>query len=245
VPQASIEATFLAVEHGRVDYGVVPIENSTVGVVPETLDMFALTNVKICAETYVSIQHHLLSHAKSLADVKRLYAGPQPANQCRQWVKEHLPHAEILEVMPTSRAAQLAKEDPESAAIANLLTSELTGLPILAERIEDHAQNETRFLVVGFNEPAKTGRDKTSVIFNLRNRPGELYRALGIFDREGVNLSMIESRPAPRAAFEYLFYCDFDGHRLDPNIERTMEALKLHALETIWLGSYPTALSRV
>lgn len=239
----SIHDVFLAVEHGSADYGVVPIENSIAGVVPETLDQFAVTNVKICAETYVPIHHHLVSAAPNLEAVRFVYAGPQPFAQCRRWLRDHVPTAEIIEVVPTSLAARKALDNPEAAAIANRATVELVGIPILAEGIEDHAHNQTRFLVVGFNEPAKTGRDKTSVIFNLRNRPGELYRALGIFDAEGVNLSMIESRPAPRASFEYLFYCDFEGHIRDDNVRKTMEALKGHALETIWLGSYPAAVS--
>ena len=242
VPQESIPDVFLAVEHGTCDYGVAPIENSTAGVVPETLDMFPQTNVKICAETNVSIHHHLLSRCESLEQIQRVYAGPQPANQCKRWLRANLPTAEIIETVPTAKAAERALEDPHGAAIGNKLTAETYAIPALLEHIEDNPHNRTRFIVVGYNEPAKTTSDKTSLMFNLRNRPGELYRALGAFVDHGVNLMMIESRPAQRATFEYIFYCDCSGHRSDAHLKSAIDALKALTLETTILGSYPTAL---
>jgi len=238
-PQESISDVFRAVEHGKADYGVVPVENSVAGVVPETLDLFPQTNVKICAEVYVPIQHHLLTTAESMDRIQRVYAGPQPSQQCRGWLKANLPKAEIIEVVPTAKAAERALGDPNGAAIANRLGAETVGIPILVENLQDNPGNRTRFLVIGYNEPAKTGQDKTSLMFNLKNRPGELYRALGAFDAEGVNLMMIESRPAQRATFEYIFYCDCSGHRTDENLQRALETLKGYALETVILGSYP------
>lgn len=238
MPEETIQDVFQAVEHGRADYGVAPIENSTAGVVPETLDMFPQTNVKICAETYVQIHHHLCSTVKELKDIRRIYAGPQPASQCKRWLRMNLPSAEVIEVVPTAKAAYRALEDPDSAAIANSLGSTTVGLPVVVEHIEDNPQNKTRFIVLGYNEPAKTGNDKTSLMFNLRNRPGELYRALRVFDEENVNLSMIESRPAQRATFEYIFYCDCDGHRTDEKMKRAIANLKNYALESTILGSY-------
>lgn len=240
-PRESIHDVFEAVGRREADYGVVPVENAIAGVVPETLDMFPQTDVKICAEIYVAIEHHLVTNCTSLQDIQRVYAGPQPAQQCRRWLRANLPHAEIVESAPTAKAAARALADPNGAAIANRLGAETVGIPILVERIEDNPHNRTRFLVIGYNEPAKTGRDKTSLIFNLRNRPGELYRALGALDKEGVNLMMIESRPAPRAGFEYLFYCDCVGHRQDEPLQRAIETLKSYALETTILGSYPLA----
>jgi chorismate mutase/prephenate dehydratase len=239
--QDSIRDVFLEVEQSRTQYGIVPVENSIAGIVPETLDMFPLTNVRICAEMYLSVQHHLVSLAPDLASVQRVYTGSQPLNQCRKWLRQNLPKVEFVETVPTSAAAHRALLDPDSAAIAGAYAAEVVGIPILAERIEDDSSNRTRFLVIGFNEPAKTGRDKTSIIFNLRNRPGELYRALGILDREGVNLSMIESRPAANAAFEYLFFCDCNGHRTDDSMIRALADLKSYALETVLLGSYPAS----
>jgi chorismate mutase / prephenate dehydratase len=239
VAQDSISDIFQAVETGKADYGVVPVENSVAGVVPETLDMFPQTNVKICAETYVPINHLLVSTAGSLDQIKRVYAGPQPAAQCKRWLRMNLPNAEIIEVVPTAKAAQRALEDPEGAAIANNLGAESVGIPVVQEHIADNPQNRTRFLVIGYNEPMKTGRDKTSVMFNLRNRPGELYRALEAFYEHGVNLMMIESRPAPRASFEYIFYADCSGHRTDDHLVQAISRLKAQALETTVLGSYP------
>ncbi|HMS55668.1 MAG TPA: prephenate dehydratase [Fimbriimonadaceae bacterium] len=237
----SISDVFLSVDHGEADYGVVPVENAIAGVVPETLDMFPQTNVKICAELYLPIEHHLVSTAPTLAEVKRVYAGPQPFGQCRKWLRANIPQAEIVDVMPTARAAEMALQDKEGAAIANRLGAETVGISILAEHIQDQPNNRTRFLVVGFNEPAKTGRDKTSLMFNLRNRPGELYHALGALFEQGVNLMMIESRPAQRASFEYMFFCDCVGHRGDENVGRAIEALKDLTLEATVLGSYPSA----
>ncbi len=235
----SISETFRAVEHGRADYGVVPIENSSHGIVPETLDMFPQTNVKVCAELYVPIHMHLVSTAKTLAEIKRVYAFGQPANQCKSWLRSNLPQAEIVEAAPTARAARLALDDPEGAAICNKLAAETVGIPIMVEHIEDNPNNRTRFVVLGYNEPAKTGKDKTSYMFNVRNRPGTLVAALHAFEGNGVNLTMIESRPAQRATFEYIFYCDCDGHRLDDNVQAAIEQLKKVALEVVVLGSYP------
>lgn len=241
LPVDTIHDVFMAVEHGAADYGVVPVENSLAGVVPETLDMFPVTNVKICAERYVGIDHHLVTVASSLAEIERVFAGPQPGLQCRRWLRENLPHAEVVEVMPTAKAAERALGDPQGAAIANRLGAETVGIPILVEHIQDNPQNQTRFLVIGFNEPSQTGRDKTSLMFNLRNQPGQLYRALGALESEGVNLQMIESRPAQRAQFEYMFFLDCIGHRADANMARAIDQLRELALETVVLGSYPSA----
>ncbi len=238
-PEDSIQDVFRAVEHGKADYGVVPVENSVAGIVPETLDMFPQTNVKICAEVYVPIHHHLLSVAASLSDIERVFTGPQPAQQCKRWLRANVPNAQIVEVVPTSKAAAAALEDPKSAAIANKLGAELVGIPVLVEHINDNPSNRTRFVILGYNEPAKTGNDKTSLMFNLRNRPGELVNALRAFEAHGVNLMMIESRPAQRATFEYIFYCDCAGHRTDDALKAAIETLKGYALETTILGSYP------
>lgn len=239
VAQDSIADVFQAVEHGNADYGVLPIENSVAGIVPETIDMFPQTNVRICAEQYVPIQHHLVSIAPSLDQVERIYAFGQPYNQCRKWIRANLPNAEIVDTAPTSRAAQKALEDPHGAAICNKFAAELVGIPILVEHIEDNPANRTRFIVTGYNEPAKTGRDKTSFMFNVRNRPGTLVAALKAFEENGVNLMMIESRPAQRATFEYIFYCDCNGHRTDKEVQAAISTLRNVANEVVTLGSYP------
>ncbi|MBL8048633.1 MAG: prephenate dehydratase [Chthonomonas sp.] len=238
-PVDTIGDVFEAVQNSRADYGVVPVENSTAGVVPETLDMFPLSNVKICAETHVEIHHHLISTATSLEQVQRVYAGPQPAAQCRKWLKGNLPWAEIIDMAPTAKAAEKAKSEPNSAAIANSLAAELVDIPILVDHIEDNAHNRTRFLVLGYNEPRRTGRDKTSLMFTLKNKPGELYRALGAFERAEVNLMMIESRPAQRSTFEYIFYTDCAGHHSDAPLLAALDEVRAMALDLQILGSYP------
>jgi chorismate mutase/prephenate dehydratase len=239
ITQDSIQDVFLSVEHGNADYGVVPVENSIAGVVPETLDMFPQTNVKICAEIYVPIDHHLVSQAASLAEVERVYAFNQPVQQCKRWLRSNLPNVEIVETAPTAKAARRALEDPHGAAICNRLAAETVGIPVLAEHVGDNPSNRTRFIIIGYNEPAKTGRDKTSFMFNVRNKPGTLVAALKAFEENGVNLMMIESRPAQRATFEYIFYCDCNGHRNDLEVQNAIEALRKVAMEVVILGSYP------
>ncbi|MFI5385861.1 MAG: prephenate dehydratase [Fimbriimonadales bacterium] len=239
VPADSIEEVFRSVEHGHADYGVVPIENSVAGIVPETLDIFPSTSLKICAETFIPVHHHLVTGCSSLASVERVYTGPQPERQCRGWLRAHLPHAEIVNVVPTAKAAAMAMKDDRGAAIANSMAAEVVGIPILFEHIEDNATNTTRFLIVGYNEPARTGRDKTSLRFSLGNRPGELYRALGAFERFGVNLMMIESRRA--RSFDYNFFLDCVGHRTDASVESALEALRALSQDVTVLGSYPAA----
>lgn len=239
-PTFNIREVFLAVEREQADYGIVPIENSVGGVVPETLDMFARSTVKIVSETFLDVHHHLGSVAGSLSEVKRVYAGPQPAAQCRDWLRDHLPNAEIIDLVPTAAAAQRAADDPGSAAIVNSVSLELYGLAPLAEHIQDHANNRTRFVVLGFNEPAPSGRDKTSLMFKLKNRRGELYRILGCFNENEVNLTMIESRPDPRDPGQYVFYLDLDGHRMEENAMRAVNDLRSVAIETVVLGSYPS-----
>jgi chorismate mutase/prephenate dehydratase len=241
LPAATITECFQNVEHFKASYAVVPIENSFAGVVPETLDMFPRTNVKICAEQFLVIEHHLGSTASDLSQIQRIYAGPQPSSQCRRWIQTNLPNAEIVDVVPTSNAAKKALEDPNGAAIANKVCIERLGLGFLAEHIEDNSQNRTRFVVLGRNLPAKTGSDKTSLMFSLRNRPGELYEVLGAFNRHKVNLLMIESRPAQRAAFEYIFYADCVGHHEDENLQAALAEISERALEVVMLGSYPSS----
>lgn len=237
----TIPDVFGEVERGRADYGVVPVENSTEGVVNYTLDMFHETELRICAEVYVGIVQNLLTHATNLAQIKRLYTGPQPLAQCRRWVDTHLPHAETVEVMPTSKAAQRAAADTEGAAIVAKRASEVYGVPLLYESIEDSPHNRTRFLVVGRNEPPPTGKDKTSLLLAVKNEPGSLGRALRAFETHGVNLTMIHSRPSKNAAWEYVQFVDMQGHEADAPVRAALSALSAHTLFATVLGSYPEA----
>jgi chorismate mutase / prephenate dehydratase len=242
IPCSTILEVFQTVEQGKADYGVVPVENSVAGIVTETVDCFPHTTVKICAELFVPIQHHLVSISPSLGSIKRLYTGSQPAGQCRRWLEKNLPGVEIVECMPTAKGAERALGDVEGAAIANTVGAETVGIPILVENIHDFANNRTRFVVVGFNEPVSTGRDKTTLLLHIYNRPGALYKALGAFNRHDINLMLIESRPVTRGNFEYLFLTDVSGHRNDENMIAALAELKELEVQANVLGSYPIAV---
>jgi len=237
----SVSDVFATVSKRQADYGVVPIENSTEGIVEYTLDTFSEFDLVICAEIYVEITHNLLSLAGSLDEVGRVYTGAQPLAQCRKWLEHHMPGVEISEVATSSRAAQLAAENPATAAIANTMAAELYHLRILQEHIEDSPPNRTRFLVVGHTETPPSGHDKTSVLMSVKHRAGSLFRALAIFDKYDVNLTMIESRPSKRTPWEYIFFIDFQGHCRDPHIQKALERLEQEVQYVKVLGSYPEA----
>ena len=238
-PQTSISEVFAQVERSACDYGIVPVENSWAGVVPETLDTFMNSNLRVVSEIYQPILHNLLTRCETLEQVKRLYTHFQPLAQCRQWLRTHLPHVEEIEASSTSKAAELASQDAESAAIATTLAAEKYDLPILCEHIEDNSGNRTRFLILGYNEPEPTGKDKTSLMFAVPNRAGELVHALNAFEKYDVNLTMIESRPSKTAAWQYVFYIDAQGHTKDVPVTKALNLLKEHALFVRVLGSYP------
>jgi chorismate mutase/prephenate dehydratase len=237
----SIADVFVQVERSHADYGIAPVENSWAGVVPETLDTFMNSNLRVVSEVYQPITHNLLTRCETLGAVKRLYSHFQPLAQCRQWLNNHLAQAEKVEVSSTARAAEMAAQEPESAAIATWLAAERCDIPILCDHIEDNPSNRTRFLVLGYNEPEPTGKDKTSLMFSLHNKPGQLAHALNAFEKYDVNLTMIESRPTKTAAWQYLFYIDVQGHTRDAPVTKAVNLLKEHSLFVRVLGSYPEA----
>ncbi len=241
VPTDTISDVFVQVERSHADYGIVPVENSWAGVVPETLDTFMNSNLRVVSEVYQPITHNLLTRCAELSQVKRLYSHFQPYGQCRQWLNNHLPHPEKIEVSSTARSAEMAAQDDESAAIATSLAAERYDLPILCDHIEDNPSNRTRFLVLGYNEPEPTGKDKTSLVFSLHNKPGQLVHALNAFEKYDVNLTMIESRPTKTEAWQYLFYIDVQGHTRDISVTKALNLLKEHSLFVRVLGSYPEA----
>ena len=238
----SISEVFRATETGQANYGVVPVENSVGGMVTETLDCFPECPLKICSEATMKIEQNLATHCSELSEIERIYSGPQPTAQCRHWIREHLPNAQVIDVAPTSAAALRAMEDPKGAAIVNQLAAELLGLPILAEHIHDNSLNRTRFLVIGSNEPSPSGQDKTSLLLNLGHKPGELYRALGAFVAYGVNLQLVESRPHPRGDQSYIFFIDCEGHKSEPGVAGALEGLVRQGIAMNLLGSYPVSL---
>src|SRR5438309_3711884 len=203
-PARSIGEVFDDVERGRVDYGVVPVENSTEGAVNVTLDRLSLSDVLICGELRLDIVQQLLSRAADVEEIKRVVSHPQALAQCRGWLAEHLPDVTTEEALSTAAAAELAAADPTVAAIASDLAARLYGVPILRSRVEDNPHNTTRFLVVGRRPVGPTDRDKTTILFAMRNEPGSLYRILEPLARVGINLTKIESRPAKQGAGEYL-----------------------------------------
>jgi chorismate mutase / prephenate dehydratase len=238
----SIAAVFADVEKETADYGVVPVENSTEGIVSYTLDMFLESDLKICAELYVQISHNLLSSCASLDEVTRIYTMPQATAQCRRWLDRHAGEIERRDVTTTARAAELAAGEPGAAAIANSAAAEQYGLRILAERIEDNPRNRTRFLVLGRTASPPTGRDKTSLLFSVRHEAGELIRALAAFEKHDLNLTLIESRPTKQNPWEYVFFVDVAGHVDDPTNPAVRRALELFRERTLFvklLGSYP------
>ena len=241
VPCDTIVDVFSTVEHERADYGVIPVENSTEGIVHYTLDNLQQTSLRVCAEIYVRIRHNLVTHATELSQIERVYTGPQPLAQCRQWLSRHLPQVEFVEALPTTKGVERAKNDPHGAAIASDLAAQLQEVPILVPHIEDDARNTTRFLVIGDNDPPPTGRDKTSVIFAVRNEPGGLARALRYFEEEEVNLTMITSRPAKHTPWEYVQFIDLTGHITEKSVQAALDKLKDHCLSVTVLGSYPEA----
>lgn len=239
LPKESIQEIFETVEREKANFGVVPVENSTEGVVNRTLDMFIDSEVKICGEILVRISHDLLSISGKTGDVEKVYSHPQALAQCRQWLRKNLPQAQLAETVSTARAAQLAAQDQKAAAVASSFASELYGLKVIESRIEDYLHNYTRFLVLGRQMSGRTGKDKTSFLFSIPDSPGALYKALEPFYEMSINLTKIESRPIKDKPWEYVFFVDFEGHFTDAQIHRAVSDLTKKALFLKFLGSYP------
>ncbi|MBT8447465.1 MAG: prephenate dehydratase [Gammaproteobacteria bacterium] len=240
-PTASIDEVFRKVETGQANYGVVPVENSTEGVVPQTLDRLRESTLSVCGETMLAVHHLLLSKAPDIGAVERVLAHPQAIAQCRRWLDRELPGVERVAVSSNGEGARQAAEDPNAAAIASSTAAELYGLEALAENIEDSAHNTTRFLVLAGRAPGPSGNDKTSLMFTMRNEPGALYGALQVFADAGVSMSRIESRPSDSARWEYYFYIDIEGHGDDPVVAEALACLEERVALLRVFGSYPCA----
>ncbi len=237
--QVSVPDVFAAVERTDADFGVVPIQNSTEGVVGVTLDCFLDTSLRICAELYVPIHHYLL--ARCVQDqIRVVYSHPQVLAQCRRWLRENLPEAEQVPTASTTVAAQAAATEDHVAAIASREAANAYDLEVLARNIEDMSDNRTRFFVVGNLDPAPTGRDKTSVLFTTPHRAGALHHALAAFAVHGINLTLIQSRPARGKLWEYVFFVDFEGHASDEAPTQAIAQLRDYSALLKILGSYPS-----
>jgi chorismate mutase/prephenate dehydratase len=238
----SIADVFTEVEKCRADYGVVPIENSTEGVVNHTLDMFIESWLSICAELELPIHHYLLGQARTYrggSGLRTVYSKDQALAQCRQWLELHLPQVRLVETASTTEAALLVRRRPHAAAIASHLAADLYGLDVLAPRIEDGSNNYTRFLVVGTTQTPATGRDKTSIMFSIKDRVGALYDMLTPFKQYRLNMTKIESRPTRQRAWEYIFFVDFVGHRSEKHVQKALAMLERSCVFLKILGSYP------
>ncbi len=239
IPARSIKDVFSHVEHEWADYGVVPIENSSEGVVNYTLDMLIDSPLKICAELVLPISQFLLSKDTDLSKIDTVYSHPQVWGQCRIWMEENLPTAKHVEELSTSLAAQKASQNPGTAAIASFLAAKIYDLNILGSRIEDNVDNRTRFLVIGNNIGEPTGQDKTSIMFSIKDEVGALFNMLKPFGNHNLNLTKIESRPSRRQAWQYLFFVDFRGHISQMEAREALKELEGKCLLLKVLGAYP------
>ncbi|MBI5682821.1 MAG: prephenate dehydratase [Deltaproteobacteria bacterium] len=244
IPVKEIADVFDEVERDRVDYGVVPIENTTEGVVSHTFDMFVSSNLKISAEIMLEISLSLLNRTGSILDVKKVYSHSHAIAECREWLKNNLPNAVLVETSSTAVAAQTVVDDPDAAAIASENAAELYDLKIVEKKIEDHLNNLTRFLVVGKTSPKKTGSDKTSILFSVKDSPGILFKMLKPFAERGINLTKIESRPQKKKAWEYIFFLDMDGHISDEKVSDALKELETNCSFVKVLGSYPKGMAK-
>ena len=238
----TVEEVFREVEAGNAHYGVVPVENSTEGVVTHTLDRFIQSPLKICGEVELRIHHHLLANSDDLRAITKVYSHRQSLGQCREWLDANLAGVERIDVSSNAEAARLAAGEPGAAAIAGGTAAEIYGLRILAHNIEDEPDNTKRFLVIGRRSTPPSGADKTSLLVSTRNKPGALFRLLEPLARNGISMTRIESRPSRRGMWDYVFFVDLEGHSADPKVAAALKELDDEAMLFKVLGSYPKAV---
>lgn len=241
VPCATIDEVFRAVETGRADYAVVPVENSTEGAVSRTLDLIVGSSLKICGEVLLPIHQNLLRKTAGLEGIERVYSHAQSLAQCQHWLNQNLPQAERISVSSNAEAARLASGDPSSAAIAGEIAAEAYGLDIIAPRIEDEPNNTTRFLVLADHDASPSGHDKTSLVITAANVPGAVVKLLQPLSDAGVSMTKFESRPTRSANWEYLFFVDIEGHREDAAVASVLSEITTRSVMLKVLGSYPAA----
>jgi chorismate mutase/prephenate dehydratase len=239
VPVSSIKDVFDAVERDKADFGVVPIENSNEGVITYTLDLFYDYDLQVSAEVMLRIIHNLLSKSGRRNRISKIYSFTPATTQCRRWLASNMPGIPIVEATSTANAADLASKDDKAAAIASELAAETYNLQFVERSIEDNKHNFTRFLVISKDFPKASGRDKTSIMFSIKDKPGALYNILEPFKKAKINLTKIESRPSRRKAWEYIFFVDMEGHIKDSKLKKAIEAVKDNCLYLKVLGSYP------
>jgi chorismate mutase/prephenate dehydratase len=241
-PCATIDDVFRAVESGAVQYGVVPVENSTEGAVGRTLDLLLNSNLQICGEVMLQVHQCLLSNENELSLIRKIYSHPQSFGQSQGWLNAHLPHAERITASSNADAARLAAEESYAASVGGVQAAEHFKLKVLAQNIEDDSRNTTRFLVLGKQQVAASGNDKTSLVLSAANRPGAVHELLTPLARHSVSMTKLESRPARSGSWEYVFYVDIEGHRDDARVAAALAELAESAAFVKILGSYPVAV---
>ncbi|MBP9855006.1 MAG: prephenate dehydratase [Candidatus Omnitrophica bacterium] len=238
-PCNSVLDVFQQVENDECEYGVVPIENSTEGVVTHTIDMLVDSELKICAQIYMKISHNLISKS-AFSQIKKIYSNPQVFGQCRNWLHKNMPSVSLIPVESTSKAAQLAANENGAAAISSGLAAKIYKLKILKSNIQDIAHNTTRFLVISKQDVPSTGKDRTTIIFSIKDKVGALHAMLTPFYQNKINLTKIESRPSKKRAWDYYFFVDFEGHRSDRNVKLALNQLENMCKYLKIVGSYPS-----
>ncbi len=239
IPVEGIKDVFESVYSGQAEFGVVPVENSNEGVVSYTLDMFMDFDLKISGEIMLKISHNLLSRSGDRSKIRKIYSHPQPTAQCRKWLERNMTGIPILESTSTAKAAEMASREDEAAAIASEVAAKIYDLHFVERHIEDFKDNVTRFLIISWEPSKRTGRDKTSIMFSTKDRPGALFTILEPFKQAKINLTKIESRPSKRKAWEYIFFVDMEGHVGDRKVLKAIEEVKEGCLYLKVLGSYP------
>jgi len=239
----AIDEVFREVESGNVNYGVVPVENSTEGVVTHTLDSFLDSSIHICGEVVLRIHQNLMiSDVTNKEKITRIYSHPQSLAQCRKWLDLNYPLAERISVSSNAEAAKRIKGEWNSAAIASTTAAELYDLTVLNERIEDEPDNATRFLIVGTQKIPPSGGDKTSLVVSVRNKPGALHDILEPLHRLKVDMTRLQSRPSKNSAWNYVFFIDVKGHRDEEHIKGAIKEVAEQAADLKILGSYPVGV---
>jgi len=242
LPADTIDGVFAAVESGAANYGLVPVENSTEGAVGRTLDLLLNSNLRICGEVLLQVHQCVMSNESDLSLVRKVYSHPQSFGQCQGWLNAHLPHAERITASSNADAARMAAQEPFAAAVAGERAAEHFKLKVLAPNIEDDPRNTTRFLVIGNQDVAPSGSDKTSLVLSAANRPGAMHDLLTPLAKHDVSMTKLESRPARSGLWEYIFFVDIEGHQTDAKVAAALAELKQAAAFVKVLGSYPVAV---
>jgi len=242
IPIASIHEIFNSVEIDHCQFGVVPVENSTEGVIAHTLDRFLGSTLQICGEVEIRVHQNLMGHVDNLADIKEIFSHQQSLAQCRQWLDTNVPNAKRTAVSSNAEAARLAKQSQDKMAIAGKVAADLYELNILEKNIEDESNNTTRFIIIGKQQPESTSLDKTSLVLSVSNQSGALHKILQPFAKHNLSMTHIESRPSRQGLWDYVFFIDIDGHRDDENVAKALADLKNNVTMLNILGSYPKAV---